>query len=219
MAEPATRASIPGVSPRFVEALEAEGLQDKRVLDVACGWGRLALGLAPLARRVVGLEREAALVAEARERAATAGLANVEFHEADVDREEYAAHRPEVVTAHLFASDAMIERAGRALPAGGALAVLCFHTDQWKETGRPSRFAYAEDRMAAVLAAHGFDAEVIEVEREERRFGSLEEALAGAVGLEERWRADGRWFRYIAYLQGGGRSLTRSHLVVRARRR
>jgi hypothetical protein len=73
--------------------------------------------------------------------------------------------------------------------------------------------------MAEVLGSHGFAPEVIEVEREERHFASLEEALAGAVALEERWRADGRWFRYIAYLEGGGRSLTRSHLVVKARRR
>ena len=212
-------ASIAGVSPRFVELLEAEGLPGKRVLDVACGSGRLALGLAPFAGHVVGLEREPTLVAEARERAAAAGLANAEFHEADVEREEYAAHRPELVTAHLFASDAMIERAGRALPPGGGLGVVCFHTDQWKETGRPSRFAYSEARMAEVLGSHGFAPEVIEVEREERHFASLEEALAGAVALEERWRADGRWFRYIAYLEGGGRTLTRSHLVVKARRR
>ena len=214
-----TRVSIPGVSPRFVELLEAEGLGGKRVLDVACGSGRLALGLAPLAGQVVGLEREPGLVAEARQRAAAAGLANVEFHEADVDREEYAPHRPALVTAHLFASDAMIERAGRALPAGGGLGIVCFHTDQWKETGRPSRFAYGEDRMTRALETHGFAVEALEVEREERRFASLEEALASAVGLEERWRADGRWFRYIAYLEAGGRSLTRSHLVVKARRR
>ena len=51
-----------------------------------------------------------------------------------------------------------------------------------------------------------------------RRFGSVEEALAAAVGLEERWRADGRWFRYIEFLEKGGRTLTRSHLLAKARR-
>src|SRR5262249_7837656 len=137
-----TLPSITGVSPRFVELVVAEGLAGKRVLDVACGSGRVALGLAPLAAHVVGLQREAGLLAEARERAAAARLANVEFHEADVDREEYAPYRPDLVIAHLFGSDAMIERAGRALAPGGCLAIVCFHTDQWKETGRPSRFAY-----------------------------------------------------------------------------
>jgi hypothetical protein len=38
------------------------------------------------------------------------------------------------------------------------------------------------------------------------------------VGLEDRWKADGRWFRYIAFLESGGRTLTRSHLLVKARR-
>ena len=48
---------------------------------------------------------------------------------------------------------------------------------------------------------------------------SVEEGLAAAIGLAERWKADGRWFRYIKFLEDGGRSLTRSHLIVRARRR
>jgi len=56
------------------------------------------------------------------------------------------------------------------------------------------------------------------VEREVRRFGSLEEALAAAIGLQERWRADGRWFRYVRFLEEGGRTLTRSHLIVKGRR-
>jgi len=49
-------------------------------------------------------------------------------------------------------------------------------------------------------------------------FGSLEQALAAAIGLEEKWRADGRWFRYIKFLEEGGRTLTRAHLHVRARK-
>ena len=52
--------------------------------------------------------------------------------------------------------------------------------------------------------------------------GRLSLALAPAakwvVGLEDRWRADGRWFRYIAFLESGGRTLTRSHLLVKARK-
>jgi len=51
-----------------------------------------------------------------------------------------------------------------------------------------------------------------------KRFASVEEGLAAAVGLEDAWRADGRWFRYIAFLEGGGRTLTRAHLIVRARK-
>lgn len=195
-----------------------EGLAGKRVLDVGCGWGRLALLLAPSAGHVVGLDRVAASIREARRRAAEAGLANVEFHEADVEREEYAPWRPDLITAHLCASDAVVERAGRALRAGACLALVAFHVDQWRETGKVSRFAYDEERMRKVLMAHTLTPETVEVEREVRRFSSVEEGLAAAVGLEDKWKADGRWYRYLAFLESGGRTLTRSHLIVKARK-
>jgi SAM-dependent methyltransferase len=207
------------LSPRFLALIEEEGLGGRRVLDVGSGWGRLALALAPRARWVVGIEREAALVAEARARARAAGFRNVEFHQADADREDYARFAPDLVVAHLYGSGALIERAGRALAPGGCLAVACLHVDQWRESGRPSRFAWDEARMAATLEEHGLTPEVLEVEREERRFASVEEALAAVTGLEARWRADGRWERYRPFLAGGGRTLTRSHLLVKARRR
>jgi SAM-dependent methyltransferase len=208
----------PGVSPRFLDLLAREPLGRSRVLDVGCGAGRLALALAPVSKWVVGLDREAPLIQEARRRAAAAGLANVEFHQADVETEPYAPWRPDLVTAHLCASDAIIEQAARALAPGSCLAMVSFHVDQWKETGRVSRFAYDEPGMRAALEARGFAVEVLEVERDVRRFGSVEEGLAAAVGLEDRWKADGRWFRYLAFLESGGRTLTRSHLLVAARR-
>jgi ubiquinone/menaquinone biosynthesis C-methylase UbiE len=189
------------------------------VLDVGCGWGRLSLALAPAAKWVIGLDRDAALIQDARRRAAAAGLSNVEFHEADVESEDYERWQPDLVTAHLCASDAIIERASRALPPASCLAMVAFHVDQWKETGKVSRFAYGEERMARVLGEHGFAVESLEVEREVQRFSSVEEGLAAAVGLADRWKADGRWFRYIAFLESGGRTLTRSHLLVKARRR
>jgi SAM-dependent methyltransferase len=207
-----------GVSPRFLELLGEERLDGIRVLDVGCGGGRLSLLLAPAAGHVVGLDRDPALVAEARARASAAGLANAEFHEADVEREGYGRWAPGLVTAHLCASDAIIERAGRVLASGACLAMVAFHVDQWRETGKVSRFAYDEDRMAAALGRAGLVPEVIEVEREVKTFGSVEEGLAAAVGLQDRWQADGRWFRYIAFLESGGHTLTRSHLIVRARR-
>ena len=207
-----------GVSPRFLALLAEEPLRGSRVLDVGCGSGRLSLALAPVSRSVVGLDRDVPALEEARRRATAAGLANVEFHQADVEAAPYEPWRPDLVTAHLCASEAIIERATAALPGGACLAMVAFHVDQWKETGRVSRFAFDEARMRAALVARGFTVEALEVEREEGRFGSVEEGLAAAVGLEDRWRADGRWFRYIAFLESGGRTLTRSHLLVKARR-
>jgi predicted TPR repeat methyltransferase len=115
-------------------------------------------------------------------------------------------------------SDAIVARAARALAAGGVFAFVAFHTDQWRETGRPSRFAYDEERARRVLTGAGFAIEHLEIEREVKTFGSVEEALAAVLGLEERWKVDGRWFHYIRFLEEGGRTLTRSHLVVKARR-
>jgi len=208
----------PGVSARFLGLLAEEPLDRSRILDVGCGAGRISLALAPASKWVVGLDREAPLIEEARRRAAGAKLTNVEFHEADVEADPYEPWRPDLVTAHLCASDTIIERAARALAPGSCLAMVSFHVDQWKETGKVSRFAYDERRMRAALETRGFAVEALEVDRDVRRFDSVEEGLAAAVGLEDRWKADGRWFRYIAFLEGGGRTLTRSHLLVKARK-
>ena len=206
------------LSPRFLALLEAEGLEGKRALDIGCGAGRLTLWLAPRVKHAVGLDRDPRALADARRLAGEAGFTNVEFHEADGEREEYARWQPDLVTAYLCASDAIVERAGRALAPGQCLALVAFHVDQWRETGKVSRFAYDESRMERVLRASGFLPEVIEVESDVLRFASVEEGLAAAVGLEDKWRSDGRWFRYIAFLEEGGRTLTRAHLIVKARR-
>jgi SAM-dependent methyltransferase len=206
------------LSPRFLALLEAEGLEGKRAIDVGCGAGRVTLWLAPRVKHAVGLDRDPRALADARRLAGEAGFTNVEFHEADVEREEYARWQPNLVTAYLCASDAIVERAGRALAPGQCLAMVAFHVDQWRETGKVSRFAYDESRIERVLRASGFLPEVIEVASDVLRFASVEEGLAAAVGLEDKWRSDGRWFRYIAFLEEGGRTLTRAHLIVKARR-
>jgi len=206
------------LSPRLLALLAAEGLEALRVLDVGCGTGRLTLWLAPRVKHVSGLDRDPAAIQEARRLAGAMRLSNVEFHEADVEREEYERWQPDLVAAHLCASDAIIERAGRALAPGQCLAMVAFHVEQWKETGKVSRFAYDEARIDRALRFRGFVPEVVEVEREVARFASVEAGLAAAVGLEDKWRADGRWFRYIAFLEEGGRTLTRAHLIVKARR-
>ena len=213
-----------GVSPTFWRLLLAEPLAGFDVLDVGTGSGRLALALAPLCRRVVGIDRDAGALAEARQRADAASLRNVEFTEGDAEKRgdyfEIAAdwENPDLIVAHLCVSDDIIENASKSLQRGRVLAMVAFHTDQWRETGRASRFAYDEARMRAQLVECGFTVEHLEVEREVQHFTSVEEALAAAIGLQERWRADGRWFNYVKFLEEGGRTLTRSHLVVKARR-
>ncbi len=55
-----------------------------RVLDLYCGLGNFTLALARSARSVVGVEGEAQLVERARGNAARNGVANAEFHQADL---------------------------------------------------------------------------------------------------------------------------------------
>jgi predicted TPR repeat methyltransferase len=216
-------ASVPAslaaaVSPRFLALLADEPLADRRVLDLGCSWGRLTLWLAARCAHAVGLDQDTASIEEARRRAEAAGIRNVEFQVVDVEGVEYGPWRPDLVTAHLCVSDAIVERAARALRPGQGLGLVAFHVDQWRETGKVSRFAYDEARMARLLETHGCEVETLEVEREVTRFDSVEAGLAAAVGLEWRWRADGRWHRYLAFLESGGRTLTRAHLVVKARK-
>jgi len=212
-------AKTSGISPTFLGLLGAEPLAGLTVLDVGTGWGRLALDLAPRCRHVVGIDREPSLIEDARHRASAAGITNAEFVVVDAETGEYRVFTPNMVVAHLCMSDAIVERAGRALAPGQVFGFVAFEADQWRETGRRSRFAYDEARARAVLDANDFAVEHLEIDRETQRYDSLEAALAAVVGLEDKWRSDGRWFRYIKYLEEGGRTLTRSHLIVKARRR
>jgi SAM-dependent methyltransferase len=207
------------LSPTLVAWLGEEALHGRSVLDVGTGTGRLALHLAPRARRVVGIDTDAGALVEAQRQARRAGLANVLFVVADAEQADYRTFgQLDLVVAHLCMSDAIIARAGACLPPGGILAFAAFHTDQWRETGRASRFAYAPDRARAVLSAAGLRTERLEVEQEVTRFSSKAEALARVAGLRARWEADGRWAAWERFLAEGGRTLTQSRLVVLARR-
>lgn len=206
------------LSPKFLALLEAEDLKDKVVLDVGCGAGRLTFLIASSCRSVIGIDRDPTAIARAQQRAAAERLVNAAFHVVDAEAVEYDPFGPQLIVAHLCMSDAIIARCARALAPGECLAFVAFHADQWRETGTPSRFAYDEARLASVLRENGFIPEHLEAEREVSRFGTVQEGLAAAAGLEDRWQADGRWQRYVEFLERGGRTLTRSHLIVKARR-
>src|SRR5262249_21005517 len=105
-----------GVSPTFWRLVIDEPLGGNVVVDVGTGAGRIALALAPLAGRVVGIDRDPDLIEEARRRAGAAGLPNVEFVVADADALDDFVHpgdgleiHPALVVAHLFLSDPLMK--------------------------------------------------------------------------------------------------------------
>ena len=57
-----------------------------RILDAGCGTGNLSLRLACTAREVVGVDHSAAMLAQAEQRRARAGVENTRFLEADFGR-------------------------------------------------------------------------------------------------------------------------------------
>lgn len=69
--------------PRPLDELRHWGgvrvVSGKRVLDLGCGDGRLALGVAPYARSVDGLDPDDAGIATARKRASDENVRNVTF--------------------------------------------------------------------------------------------------------------------------------------------
>ena len=67
---------------RTLELLDVQ--PGERVLDLFCGLGNFTLPLARTAAEVVGVEGDAGLVARARQNAEYNGLANAEFHMADL---------------------------------------------------------------------------------------------------------------------------------------
>src|SRR5437763_1777732 len=69
-----------------------------------------------------------------------------------------------------------------------------------------------------LLKKCGFAVDTLTVEREVAQFETVEQGLAAAVALREKWKQDGRWFRYVKFLEEGGRTLTRARLVVKARK-
>jgi 23S rRNA (uracil1939-C5)-methyltransferase len=75
-----------GLNEKMIaRALELLDVQPgERVLDLFCGLGNFTLPLARVAGEVVGVEGDAGLVARARENAAHNGIANAQFHAADL---------------------------------------------------------------------------------------------------------------------------------------
>ena len=149
-------AILAAATAEVVGWLEGTGLlrPDADVLDLGCGFGRVAAALSPRCRSVLGLDVSAGMVAEARRR--HAGLRNARF-DATPGRDLSALPAgafdlvlavdsfPYLVQAGV--AEAHVAGAARALRPGGALAAL-----DLSYRGAPDRDRAAAARWAG---AHG----------------------------------------------------------------
>jgi ArsR family transcriptional regulator len=97
------------------------------VADLGCGTGMLTAELAPRVRRVVAVDRSAAMLRAARRR--TEALGNVELHEAALERLPIPSRSCDaavlaLVLAYLDDPAPALREARRVLRAGGRLVVL-----------------------------------------------------------------------------------------------
>ncbi|WP_337287722.1 methyltransferase domain-containing protein [Candidatus Methylomirabilis sp.] len=211
------------LSDTLLRLIREEPLRERTVLDVGCGAGRLTFALAQEAGRIIGIDWSEQAIEQARQHARTLGLHHITFMCCDAERVEYRELGPiDFVVAHLCMSNEILERAAAALAPGRYIAFATLHRDQWKESGRSSRFAYGEEDVELALAAAGFDPVYLEVEHEVLSFTAASNALAylGDSGLIGKWKTDNRWEGFLAYLERGGGELTiRARVNVKARRR
>ncbi|HWR21349.1 MAG TPA: class I SAM-dependent methyltransferase [Verrucomicrobiae bacterium] len=211
------------LSDTLLRLIREESLRERTVLDVGCGKGRLTFALAEEAGRIIGIDWSDQLIQEAGQHARTLGFDHITFMCGDAERIEYRELGPiDLVVAHLCMSDEIIRRAAAVLAPGCCIAFSTLHQDQWKESGRSSRFAYGEQDVETALTAAGFDPVYLEAEHEVLSFAAAADALAymEALDLIGKWKTDSRWEGFLAYLERGGRELTiRARVTVKARRR
>jgi SAM-dependent methyltransferase len=134
------------------------------VADLGCGTGALTAMLAPRVRKVVGVDRSAAMLQAARRR--TEGLRNVELHEADLAHLPLAAASCDaallvLVLAYQEDSAPILAEAHRVLRPGGRLVVVdaARHADEdlRRRIGQIHP-GFELDDLSARLLAGGFTA-------------------------------------------------------------
>lgn len=120
------QARNPAADP-LIEALSPR-LGD-RVLDVGCGSGQFAVAIAPLVAQVVGVDLTPAMLDRARAQQAQAGVANVEWLQADSAALPVADGAFDIVVSrsmlhHAADPGATLAEMRRACAPGGRMAVL-----------------------------------------------------------------------------------------------
>jgi SAM-dependent methyltransferase len=205
------------VNETLVKLIFQEPVKDYTVLDVGCGSGALSFIVAENAREVIGIDISKRAIAEARYRSKE----NMSFFVEDADSADYTMFGEiDMVVSHLCMSDRIIENSGRALPKGRVFIFACFHAKHMIEGGRRSRFSYTENEMRQTLEKNGLTVEYLEVESSELPFKEMDEAIEIIGGKNiQRWQNNGRLLSLQNYIERGGRHLSKSILMGKARKK
>ncbi|MFF0729497.1 class I SAM-dependent methyltransferase [Streptomyces sp. NPDC004134] len=179
---------------------------DDRVLDIGCGCGQTTRVAAALAAEgsALGVDLSAAMLAQARARAAEEGVGNVRFEQADAEVHDFEGGAYDVaISRHgvMFFADpvAAFANVRRALRPAGRLAFVCWRAPEESEYSAVPRAALGRyvtvpksggvnepgpnsladpDRVREVLGGAGFVDVRLEAENEPMDLGAgVEEAL------------------------------------------
>jgi SAM-dependent methyltransferase len=159
--------------PGLAQLLEtARPAAQARVLDVGCGTGRIAVALAGVVGHVTGVDLTPAMLDQARATQAEAGVANVDWRQADVTALPFADDAFDLVTCR-----AMLHHTASPAEVLGQMARVC-RDDGW---------ITAEDLTPSAGKAAAFDA--VEVLRDPSHVHAMPQpelrALGAALGLRE----------------------------------
>jgi SAM-dependent methyltransferase len=132
-----------------------------RVLDIACGFGRMAVGLAGAGIEVTGVDISPALLEEARRRAEAAGVA-IELRRGDMrELGEIGSFECALLwfTSFGYFSDdenrCVLEQARRCLAPGGRLLIETRHWDRMCRRFEPTTVRWAG--RDALIERHRYD--------------------------------------------------------------
>ncbi len=203
----------------LLKLVKEEPIKDMRLLDLGCGYGRLTFALAPVVKYIVGIDRSPEQIKKAKELAVEKGTDNIEFHVADARTTDYTKFgKIDMIVAHFFMSNEAVYNSFRCLGHGNVFAFACFHEDRLKELGVKSRFSYSLDEMEDLLKKAGFKVEYLKAEKEILNFKSKKEFYDYFKGSKAKWERTSRWKNFMEYLDRGGREMTYSTLVGKARK-
>ena len=119
-------------SENVVPMLElAAPVSEDRLLDVACGWGFVALQFAPRVQSAVGVDLTPAMIDLAKAEAARRRVSNVQYVEGDAENLRFQAESFEIVTCrltfHHFGDAAKsLREMKRVLTPGGRIVLYDF---------------------------------------------------------------------------------------------